>query len=51
MTTMSNTSIHDENAVARRPFVVRARELNPRPGFDFERIAQLIERAEGPQTR
>ncbi len=34
-----------------RPFVVRARELNPRPGFDFDNVAELIEQAEGPRHR
>ena len=30
-----------------RPFVVRARELKPRPGFDFDNVAELVEKAEG----
>ncbi len=34
-----------------RPFVVRSRELNPRPGFDFDNVADLIEQAEGPRHR
>ena len=36
---------------SRRPFVVRSRELNPRPDFDFDNIAELIEYAEGPRYR
>ena len=34
-----------------RPFVVKARELKARPGFDFDNIAELIEQAEGPRHR
>ena len=40
-----------ERSAPVRPFVVRARELNPRPGFDFDNIAELIEQAEGPRYR
>ncbi len=32
-------------------FVVRARDLNPRPGFDFDNIAELLTQAEGPRHR
>ena len=34
-----------------RPFVVGARALRARPGFDFDHIAELIEQAEGPDHR
>jgi hypothetical protein len=34
-----------------RRFVVRARPLHARPGFDFDCISQLIEHAEGPGHR
>jgi hypothetical protein len=34
-----------------RRFVVRARPLRARPGFDFDHIAELIEQAEGPGRR
>ncbi len=40
-----------EKRAAVPPFVVRARELNPRPGYDFDNIADLIEQAEGPRYR
>ncbi len=40
-----------EQSQAVRPFVVRARELNPRPGFDFDNVAELLEQAEGPRHR
>ena len=34
-----------------QPFVVHARDLNPRPGFDFDNIAELVTQAEGPRHR
>ena len=34
-----------------RPFVVKSRELNPRPGLDFDNVAELLEQAEGPRYR
>ncbi len=40
-----------ERAQPIRPFVVRARELNPRPGLDFDNVAEVIEQAEGPRHR
>lgn len=40
-----------EQSRPERPFVVRARELNPRPGFDFDNVAELIEQSEGPRHR
>ncbi len=40
-----------EKAKPIRPFVVKARELNPRPGFDFDNVADLLEQAEGPRYR
>ena len=40
-----------ERAQPVRPFVVRARELKARPGFDFDNIAELVEQAEGPRHR
>ena len=40
-----------ERAQPVRPFVVKARELNPRPGFDFDNVAELLEQAEGPRYR
>lgn len=40
-----------ERAEPARPFVVRARELKARPGFDFDNIAELVEQAEGPRYR
>lgn len=40
-----------ERAQSVRPFVVRARELHPRPGLDFDNIAELVEQIEGPRYR
>ena len=40
-----------ERSQPTRPFVVKARELNPRPGFDFDNVAELLEQAEGPRYR
>ena len=40
-----------ERAEPVRPFVVRSRELNARPGYDFDNVADLVEQAEGPRYR
>ncbi len=34
-----------------RPFVVRARDLGARPGFDLDNVAELLEQLEGPLHR
>ena len=34
-----------------KPFVVRAKALNPYPGVKFDNIEELLERAEGPTHR
>ena len=34
-----------------KPFVVRARPLSARPGVDYDKIADLLEQAEGPLHR
>lgn len=33
------------------PFVVRARRLDPRSGYDFDNIGELLEHAEGADHR
>jgi len=35
----------------RKPFVVRARDMQSLPGVDFDNIAELIDQAEGPLHR
>ena len=34
-----------------QPFKVKTRDLGPRPGFNFDKINELIEQVEGPDHR
>ena len=34
-----------------RPFVIRAKALHVRPGFNLDNIGELLEQAEGPAHR
>jgi hypothetical protein len=34
-----------------QPFKVRARALNARPGFNFDKVAELLDKLEGPGHR
>lgn len=43
-------SVHDRPEPMSR-FVVRARDLSPRPGYDFDNVAELVTQAEGPRHR